>query len=475
MDSKKRLHSGSSDISDEHIDSLLGPEESPIKHSSKKTCLDDEQRKSRSTESDGPDRRRSGSGSPTKSWLDSPSVLAEFASVKTSPSSTAPPSDYKPLLGSKFKIPKKVFKRCGECTTCKQSDCGFCDNCKSEKKSEGICSTKGPCEKPIAVEIPKSPEKPLVSTFELSKTEISSKDESKPKCQCTGCKQVSPCGQCFRCKNGKSGCDKMQCSVKQKENYKKYLEEKLKDTKTGTSNQDDARKTSLANALAQLETKGLVASPSDLEGKKKTIKLKKPVEIAPKVEYHLSIAEKMKLKQLGSASNTPTALSSAQSSPYSSQPGSPHSQGRRPLVPRCGLCPGCLKTDKCEECSSCLKKSGQCFKKRCSEKTKAANQRMKEKKKSITNITPGYIRVSDSSDVESISTVDSPMSHSPISTGRCNECEGCTRTDDCGSCFKCATGKKGCYKRQCLVRKRESEARSYQNRKLGKKNENEPM
>ena len=66
MDSKKRLHSGSSDISDEHIDSLLGPEESPITHSSKKTCLDDEQRKSRSTESDGPDRRRSGSGSPTK-------------------------------------------------------------------------------------------------------------------------------------------------------------------------------------------------------------------------------------------------------------------------------------------------------------------------------------------------------------------------------------------------------------------------
>eukprot|EP00090_Calanus_glacialis_P005912 TRINITY_DN14623_c0_g1_i1.p1 TRINITY_DN14623_c0_g1~~TRINITY_DN14623_c0_g1_i1.p1 ORF type:complete len:1245 (-),score=218.85 TRINITY_DN14623_c0_g1_i1:73-3807(-) len=478
MESKKRLHSGSSDISDSHIDSLLGPEDSPIKPASKKSCVDEEQKNASKSPGHATEGRRSGSGSPTKSWLDSPSVIAEFSPSKTGSSIPAPLADYKPLVGSKFRIPKKVYKRCGECTVCKQSDCGYCDNCKTEKKSEGglfqsTCSTKGTCEKSILVDIPKSPEKPFDNNVELTS---SNNEKSKPKCECAGCTQVSPCGECFRCKKGKGGCDKMQCSVKQKENYKKYLEEKLKGTETGTGDKDEARKTSLANALAQLETK-TVENLSDSEEKQKRVrkptieKLKKASEstnqvTVPKIEYQMSIAEKLKLKQLGAALKTQATLSSAQSTPGSSQPGSPKPSGRQALVPRCGICPGCLRTEKCEDCSSCLNKTGQCFRKRCIEKTKAANQRMKEKKKSMTM---GYVRVSDSSDVESTSAIDSPISHSPINTGRCNECEGCTRTEDCGTCFKCAAGKKGCNKKQCFVRKREAENRSYQNRKLAKK------
>ena len=137
MESKKRLHSGSSDISDEHIDSLLGPEDSPIKPASKKSCVDEEQKNASKSPGHATEGRRSGSGSPTKSWLDSPSVIAEFSPSKTGSSIPAPLADYKPLVGSKFRIPKKVYKRCGECTVCKQSDCGYCENCKTEKKSEG--------------------------------------------------------------------------------------------------------------------------------------------------------------------------------------------------------------------------------------------------------------------------------------------------------------------------------------------------
>merc|ERR1712073_71664 len=134
------------------------------------------------------DQRRSGSGSPTKSWLDSPFALAEFSALKTSPSNSTVPSDYKPLLGSNFKIPKKG-------------------------------------ENPMPVDEPKSP--------------------------------VT-------------------------ENFKKYLQEKLKDTKAVPSEQDEAQKTSLANALAQLESKKQLENlqqRNDLEITQ--------VEPTPKIEYQL--------------------------------------------------------------------------------------------------------------------------------------------------------------------------------------------
>jgi len=368
MESKKRLHSGSSDVSDEHIDSLLGPDETPLKSSSKKSCPDNKDEKR--SEGGTKERQRSGSGSPTKSWLDSPFALAEFISSKTSPANPTVSSDYKPLLGSNFKIPKKG-------------------------------------EQQNSVDIPVSPEKHLVSNFELTKVECKTEEES---------------------------------------------------TNTGASNQDAVQKTSLANALAQIENK------KHLECMYQGIAPKPPkVETPPKIEYQLSIAEKLKSRGLGLSLISPNPLSSTHSSPYSSQPGSPITPGRRPLVPRCGVCAGCLRTEKCGECSSCLKKSGQCFRRRCVEKTKAANQRLKEKKQSVSM---GYVSVSDYSDVESMSAVESPISNSPVNAGRCNECEGCTRTEDCGACFRCNAGKKPCYKRQCFTRKREAESRAYQNRKL---------
>jgi len=508
MSSKKRTLSDTSEVSDEHIDSLLGNEndakDSPNKPPSKKACIPLEEARSRSV---------SPAKSPSKSWLDSPSVVAAFSASKSS--SSVPVADYKPLLGSKFKIPKKVIKRCGQCTTCTISDCGFCDNCKSDEKtsdatSQKTCSAKGLCLNPSFEEILKSPVKEDLQSKDNELTSTGEKPKSNviAKCnQCAGCKQLLPCGECFRCKKGKGGCDKMQCSVKTNENFKKYLEEKLKGVGTG-----DQNKITITNVLAQLdqkpvdtidseETKKKGGRPAAIERcnscegclqkepcmacgncigsgscskmickvrqqqYKEKEKLKKvpaspKLDTVPKPEYHMSIAEKLKLKQL-----TSIQLSSSQSTPGSSQPSSPIHRGRQPLVPRCGLCPGCLQVDKCDECSNCIKKCGQCFRKRCAVKTKAANQRMKEKKMGLVS---GEVKLSDSSDVESISTIDSPISQSPINNGPCNDCEGCIRTEDCGLCSKCTSGKKGCYKRQCFVRKKEAERRSYLKKKLGR-------
>ena len=353
MESKKRLHSEGSEISDEHIDSLLGPDENLKNSSSKKCCVDskDGQNIANNSEDETKEKEISGPDSPTKSWLDSPFALAEFISSKTSQPPSTHSSDYKPLLGSNFKIPKK-----GD-----------------------------------------SPEKPLVSSSELIKTE--NKNEV-----------------------------------------------------------DDKQKVSLPSALTQL------ANKQHPEQMYQPIAPKPAhVETPPKIEYQLSIAEKLKLKGLGVSLIPQNPHSSSHSSPYTSQPGSPRTPGPRPLVPRCGVCSGCLQVEKCGQCAACMKKSGQCFRKRCKEKTKATNQRLKEKKQ-LTAM--GCISVSDYSDVESMSAVNSPVSNSPVNTGRCNECEGCTLVEDCGACFKCVAGKKPCYKRQCFVRKREAEARSYQNRKM---------
>eukprot|EP00092_Neocalanus_flemingeri_P014776 GFUD01015946.1.p1 GENE.GFUD01015946.1~~GFUD01015946.1.p1 ORF type:complete len:1168 (+),score=214.68 GFUD01015946.1:221-3505(+) len=321
----------------------------------------------------------------------------------------------------------------------------------------------------------------------------------------------------------------MLCKVKERENFIKHLEErKLKGSGTGMGNQDEAtkaREAQMTNVIAQysqLEAKN-IDGLSDSEGKNKrgrkpsidrcnscegclqkepcgscgsctgsasrgqcskmvckmrqkkyieNMKMKKTSEspkqdTLPKIEYQMSIAEKLKLKQLSSLTpKTQTKISSAQSTPGSSQPGSPKPPGKIAMVPRCGVCAGCVRTEKCDECCSCINKTGQCIRKRCVEKTKASNLRNKEKKKSLMAM--GDVKVSDSSDVESLSAIDSPISQSPINNGPCNECEGCTRTEDCGTCFKCTAGKKGCYRRQCFVRKREAEKRSYLNKKMVK-------
>ena len=109
MDGKKRQLSEGSDISDENINALLGPEESPVKHVQKKTCLDDTQR------------------NPT---LHDVNIGSQASSGDRPMTSKDVKVDYKPLVGSHFRIPKKVIKRCGECSTCIKSDCGSCDKCK---------------------------------------------------------------------------------------------------------------------------------------------------------------------------------------------------------------------------------------------------------------------------------------------------------------------------------------------------------
>merc|ERR1719474_646283 len=149
----------------------------------------------------------------------------------------------------------------------------------------------------------------------------------------------------------------------------------------------------------------------------------------------MSIAEKLKLKQIGAA-----AKSYNISSPISSQPSSPKIYQRQATVPRCGLCAGCLRTEKCNNCSSCVKKSGQCVKKRCVEKVRETARRQRERK----SLGIGYAikSASDSSDIECISATNSPVSNSPVNQEPCNECVGCIRTEDCGVCVKCTSGKK---------------------------------
>ena len=65
--------------------------------------------------------------------------------------------------------------------------------------------------------------------------------------------------------------------------------------------------------------------------------------------------------------------------------------------------------------------------------------------------------------------VRGPRKVSGPATPRCGKCDGCVRTEDCGSCSRCSKGRKPCYLRTCWTRKKENEKRAHQNRRLKQK------